>query len=681
MVGTGPAGLAVGRRAQPRRPHRRRLTSATRARAACCASACPTPSSRSGSSTAASTCSRPRASSSATASDVGDAGGPGRRSLRAEFDAVVVATGSRVPRDIDTRRARARRRRVRDGLPLPAQPLGRPRRGPPGADEPEQADLRRRQARRRDRRRRHRHGLRLQRQPRGRRVGRDVRRLPRGPGRAAATRTRPGPSTRAAPSTTYALDEGGERDFGTRGHEHRRRRRSRDRGRGPPGPRHVLAQPRGRSPARSSPPPPTWFSSRSASPHPEHEGARGGARHRARRARQRQGRARASPRALPASSRAATRAAASRSWSRRSPRAAAAPARSGAICSPAMAADLDRLLAPPATVGELAGAADVALDQLIDPRRPSTGHVAHGSLAARFAWDVHHEEPVADGGELARRALLELPARPRRRPRALRGAAGGASRRGWRTSPDDGATAASSSTRTTTSSSRWSGTPPCPTGHYGLPIRSRAAQLCSNSPSGCGPPATRQRWPRHSLPCRPRAVWPPAVSARANWWPPRRLGRTRSWPRSASPRPLSPRVRASTSTGWHLRATLGAWTVRAYLDGYSERPRRSDPEPRADRTPAARLRRYGAPPLVRLDAQEAAQRQTGADRADADRARPAARAISSAEVHGVGRGDQREVDSASGSTSATFTTPSMQDRQRGRRALRRSCPRARTASG
>ena len=44
--------------------------------------------------------------------------------LRERFAAVVLATGSRVPRDLRDPRARARRRALRDGLPLPAQPLG-----------------------------------------------------------------------------------------------------------------------------------------------------------------------------------------------------------------------------------------------------------------------------------------------------------------------------------------------------------------------------------------------------------------------------------------------------------------------------------------------------------------------------------------------------------------------------
>ena len=45
--------------------------------------------------------------------------------LRERFDAVVLATGSRVPRDLPVPGPRARRRALRHGLPVPAQPLGR----------------------------------------------------------------------------------------------------------------------------------------------------------------------------------------------------------------------------------------------------------------------------------------------------------------------------------------------------------------------------------------------------------------------------------------------------------------------------------------------------------------------------------------------------------------------------
>ena len=52
--------------------------------------------------------------------------------LRA-FDAVVIATGSRVPRDLPVPGRELARRPLRDGLPLPAQPLRRPRGGPDDA--------------------------------------------------------------------------------------------------------------------------------------------------------------------------------------------------------------------------------------------------------------------------------------------------------------------------------------------------------------------------------------------------------------------------------------------------------------------------------------------------------------------------------------------------------------------
>ena len=54
-------------------------------------------------------------------------------SSRRDHDAVVVAIGSRVERDFEAPGPRARRRPLRDGLPLPAQPLGRALAGPAGA--------------------------------------------------------------------------------------------------------------------------------------------------------------------------------------------------------------------------------------------------------------------------------------------------------------------------------------------------------------------------------------------------------------------------------------------------------------------------------------------------------------------------------------------------------------------
>ena len=94
--------------------------------------------------------------------------------LRARHDAVVIATGARVPRDLPVPGPRARRRPLRDGVPLRPQPLRRARVRPAdggrarAAGEP---DHRGRQARDRDRRRRHGRRLRRELAPRGRRVG------------------------------------------------------------------------------------------------------------------------------------------------------------------------------------------------------------------------------------------------------------------------------------------------------------------------------------------------------------------------------------------------------------------------------------------------------------------------------------------------------------------------------
>ena len=68
VVGSGPAGLAAAAHLNRAGPRGRRLRARRGRPAACCASACPTSSSRSGTSTAASGCSRPRACASSTAS-------------------------------------------------------------------------------------------------------------------------------------------------------------------------------------------------------------------------------------------------------------------------------------------------------------------------------------------------------------------------------------------------------------------------------------------------------------------------------------------------------------------------------------------------------------------------------------------------------------------------------------
>ena len=118
----------------PRRPSSTRSatrspsTSGTRPPAGCCASASPTRSSRSGSSTAASTCSSAEGIEFVCDVDVGR--DISVDELRAEHDAVVLAIGSRVERDLERPGPRARRRPLRDGLPLPAQPLGRRVAGP-----------------------------------------------------------------------------------------------------------------------------------------------------------------------------------------------------------------------------------------------------------------------------------------------------------------------------------------------------------------------------------------------------------------------------------------------------------------------------------------------------------------------------------------------------------------------
>ena len=126
IVGSGPGRARRRRRSSTAPATRSSSTSATRARAACCASACPTSSSRSGTSTAGSRCWRPRACASSTASTSASdvtaeelCRAPRRR-----------RAGDRLARAPRARRARRRPagRALRDGLPVRAQPLGRARR-------------------------------------------------------------------------------------------------------------------------------------------------------------------------------------------------------------------------------------------------------------------------------------------------------------------------------------------------------------------------------------------------------------------------------------------------------------------------------------------------------------------------------------------------------------------------
>ena len=139
--------------------------------------------------------------------------------LRERHDAVVVAIGSRVHRDLAGARPRAAGRALRDGVPLPAQPLRGAPGGPPGARAGARASgsappagawwwwaaatpawtaSRTRCARAR----------------RTCCCSTSTRRCPT-TGRPAST---PWPLPPKRTPTTYALDEGGERRFGTADH-------------------------------------------------------------------------------------------------------------------------------------------------------------------------------------------------------------------------------------------------------------------------------------------------------------------------------------------------------------------------------------------------------------------------------------------------------------------------------
>ena len=174
------AGSPSSARARPGSPRRSSCaapatasccSSATRRPAASCASACRTSRSRSRSSSGASTSSSRRASSCGSAST--SASTSAATSCAREFDAVVLATGARVPRDLEV-----------EGRELPgthfameylyarnrwaAAQFGPRAAGAAAAGQP---DHRGRAQRRRDRRRRHRRGLRRAGDPRGGALG------------------------------------------------------------------------------------------------------------------------------------------------------------------------------------------------------------------------------------------------------------------------------------------------------------------------------------------------------------------------------------------------------------------------------------------------------------------------------------------------------------------------------
>ena len=159
-IGSGPAGLAAAAGAEPLRPQGHAVRAEHRTRAACCASACRTSSSRSGSCSGASTRWSRRASSSRL-----------RRRRRARHHR------RRAARAVRRDRASPSARRSRATCPVPGRELDgvhfamdylEMRNRWVGGEYPERhADHRRRQARGDHRRRRHRRGLPRQLAPRG----------------------------------------------------------------------------------------------------------------------------------------------------------------------------------------------------------------------------------------------------------------------------------------------------------------------------------------------------------------------------------------------------------------------------------------------------------------------------------------------------------------------------------
>jgi hypothetical protein len=60
---------------------------------------------------------------------------------------------------------------------------------------------------------------------------------------------------------------------------------------------------------------------------------------------------------------------------------------------------------PPATVGELAAALDVPLDDIVATGMWAMGSFITDRFSATYEWDMYHEHPVASAADLARRRL------------------------------------------------------------------------------------------------------------------------------------------------------------------------------------------------------------------------------------------------------------------------------------
>ena len=163
-LGSGRAGRRPA--AHPGRSRRWSCSSGPTASAACCATASPSSRWRSATSTAGSTRCGPRAPSSGPRPTSASTSPP--TSCATQFDAIVLAGGATVARDLPDPRPRARRHPPGDGVPAAGQPgaAGRPRRQP---------DQRGRQAGRHHRWRRHRRRLPGHRPPAGRGLGPPVR--------------------------------------------------------------------------------------------------------------------------------------------------------------------------------------------------------------------------------------------------------------------------------------------------------------------------------------------------------------------------------------------------------------------------------------------------------------------------------------------------------------------------
>jgi len=63
---------------------------------------------------------------------------------------------------------------------------------------------------------------------------------------------------------------------------------------------------------------------------------------------------------------------------------------------------------PPETVGELAAALGLRIEELVPHGRFAMGSILGSGVSAEYEWDMYHEAPVETLGALARRRLISF---------------------------------------------------------------------------------------------------------------------------------------------------------------------------------------------------------------------------------------------------------------------------------